>query len=324
MAGRHDESTAPLVFVGGITMDAIAAVPHHPGPDERVIAAASVRAGGGPAATAAVAAARLGTRAVMLIAAVGDDEDGERACAELSDEGVDISAVAKIPHASTGSSIIVVDVGRGTRAICATPGPHLTLDASTAQGQRAVDAVRSARCVHVDHLGWAALTTVLDVRQRAGRPPVSADVSYGAPAFTPTGIDLYVPSLSEDTDPDRFLDEALSHGARCVVATRGARGSTAACTGGQRVSAPGAKVDVVSTLGAGDVFHGAILAGLDRGLDLQRALSFANTVAALSCRGLDGRSAIPRLAPGLDHDALFEAITGQLGQRDNPQLVATT
>jgi sulfofructose kinase len=55
------------------------------------------------------------------------------------------------------------------------------------------------------------------------------------------------------------------------------------------------EVDVVSTLGAGDVFHGALLAELIRGAPLAEALDFANRCAALSCRGLDGRSAIPTM-----------------------------
>ena len=52
----------------------------------------------------------------------------------------------------------------------------------------------------------------------------------------------------------------------------------------------------MSTLGAGDVFHGALLAGLVQGRPLRETLELANTAAALSCRALDGRSAIPTLA----------------------------
>jgi sugar/nucleoside kinase (ribokinase family) len=59
----------------------------------------------------------------------------------------------------------------------------------------------------------------------------------------------------------------------------------------EHVSAPAFPVDVVSTLGAGDVFHGALLAQLVRDVPLPDAL--ANACAALSCRALDGRSAIP-------------------------------
>lgn len=304
-----DEQGAPLVFIGAITIDSIAAVPGYPGPDQRVLAVASVRAGGGPAATAAVTAARLGARDVRFIGVVGDDADGEGVCAELAGEGVDVTAVARISGAPTGSSVIVVDVERGTRAICATPGPPLVLDPSTAQGRAGIEALHGARCIHVDHLGWAALTSVVDVRESGGRPPVSADVSYDAPGFTPHGVDLYVPSMDEAADPDLFLHSALAQGARCVVATRGAQGSVAACADGPRLSAAGITTDIVSTLGAGDVFHGALLAALDRGLDLHQALSFSNAIAALSCRSLDGRSAIPHLPAHLDSAALARAAT---------------
>jgi sugar/nucleoside kinase (ribokinase family) len=74
--------------------------------------------------------------------------------------------------------------------------------------------------------------------------------------------------------------------------TRRARGCTA-YTDGETIDVPAHPVDVVSTLGAGDVFHGALLASLVRGLELRDALVHANACAALSCRALDGRSAIP-------------------------------
>jgi sugar/nucleoside kinase (ribokinase family) len=47
------------------------------------------------------------------------------------------------------------------------------------------------------------------------------------------------------------------------------------------------------TLGAGDVFHGALIAALVGGEPLREALATANLCAALSCRALDGRTAIP-------------------------------
>jgi sugar/nucleoside kinase (ribokinase family) len=56
---------------------------------------------------------------------------------------------------------------------------------------------------------------------------------------------------------------------------------------------PAFEVDPVSTLGAGDVFHGALLAQLVRDVPLVEALTAASACAALSCRALDGRSAIP-------------------------------
>ena len=70
------------------------------------------------------------------------------------------------------------------------------------------------------------------------------------------------------------------------------------------MTAPGFAVDVTSTLGAGDVFHGALVAQIIQGYSLQDSLRRANAVAALSCRGLDGQSKIPTTT---ELDAYLEA-----------------
>jgi sugar/nucleoside kinase (ribokinase family) len=96
-------------------------------------------------------------------------------------------------------------------------------------------------------------------------------------------VDLYAPT--EATDDGRR--------AKLTVVTRGADGCVAYADG-ETIDVPGFPMeDVVSTLGAGDVFHGALVAALVRGLPLPDALVRANACAALSCRALDGRSAIP-------------------------------
>jgi sulfofructose kinase len=55
-----------IVCVGVATSDTIYRVPRHPAADDRVIASERTTAGGGPAATAAVAVARLGVDARFL------------------------------------------------------------------------------------------------------------------------------------------------------------------------------------------------------------------------------------------------------------------
>jgi sugar/nucleoside kinase (ribokinase family) len=272
-------------------MDSIVLVSGYPGPDERVVADDLVFAGGGPAATAAVAAARLGIDSAF-VGTVGDDEDGRRILEDLAAEGVDVSGVTRAPAARSAASVIVVDRLHGTRAICARPGPPVDLS-------RGTELLRRAEWVHTDHVGWAAVAQALDLSATA-RPRVSVDAGNPIPGFTPAGVDLYVPTLEAlrrtygaDAPRDAALEAALRDGARRVVATDGSSGSFAADADGARAEAPGVPVDVVSTLGAGDVFHGALVAAHVRDLPLVDALEYANHVAARSCLGLDGRSAIP-------------------------------
>ncbi len=279
-----------LVFLGLATMDAIAVVPRLPGPDERLEARTVVHAGGGIAATASVAASRLGAE-VAFVGPVAEDEEGERILAGLSAEGVDVSSVLRVPAGQGGSSVILVDEATGTRAIATRPLPPFSVPSG-------FEPVAGADWVHVDHHGWRAVVPFL-----GGRAQISVDAGNPVPGLVLDQVDLYVPTLAAlrrrypaASEPSELVDLGLADGARRVVATDGERGSYGAVAPGELVVAPGIAVDVRSTLGAGDVFHGALLVAISRGDSLADAMRFANAAAALSCRAVDGRSAIPTAA----------------------------
>ena len=61
---------------------------------------------------------------------------------------------------------------------------------------------------------------------------------------------------------------------------------------------PAFEVNVIDTTGAGDVFHGAYLAGLVKGWDLKRIATFASAVAAIHCTVLGNRKGIPSMFGG--------------------------
>lgn len=286
----------PVVFAGVATIDTIALVTGMPGRDERLVAEDIVRAGGGPAATAAVAAARLGV-STAFVGAVGDDEDGERILAGLSGEGVDVSGAVRVAGARSAASIGLVDGKRDTRALISRPGPPLRIGPAG----RAAELLAAASWVHADHAGWSA---VAPLRGTAGFR-LSVDAGHPIPGFTARGADLYGPTLAAlrtrygRREISALLGEALAEGAGCVVATCGGDGAIAAGPDRPWITVPALTVGAVSTLGAGDVFHGALLAAIAYGLPRPRQLTYASAVAGLSCRGLDGRSGIPGHAEAL-------------------------
>jgi sulfofructose kinase len=292
-----------LVCVGSATLDAIALVDRFPHRDERQVAQDVRYAGGGPAATAAVAATRLGVPAA-LVSAVGSDAEGDQILAALRAEGVDVSGVQVLPTARSGASVVIVDAQQGTRAICTRPVPP---PAVPPDGPGAA-LLAGADWVHADHLGWQPVQGWLDTATGVARPRISVDGGNPIPGFRPADVDLYVPTVEAlagcygDLPVDDLLTAALADGAHTVVATRGAAGAVAATGDGTRVTAPGHAVAPISTLGAGDVFHGALLAAVVHGMPLQHCLHYANVAAALSCRGLDGRCAIPT------HDEVLAAL----------------
>ncbi|MET9019296.1 PfkB family carbohydrate kinase [Actinopolymorpha sp. NPDC004070] len=294
-----------LVFVGSVNDDAIAVVPHIPGPDQRLLAEALVHAGGGNSATAAVAAARLGGD-VAFVGPIAEDPTGERIVADLTREGVDVSGVVPVPAGAGGASVVLVDRSSGTRAICTRALPAFEL------GPRARDLVAAAAWVHLDHLGWPAARDVLaDISERPAQPRISVDEGNPIPGFHPRGVDLYGPTVDRlrltygDHPVGVLLERARAGGAGLVVATAGGDGAHLLPASGEPVHVPGFAVEVVSTLGAGDVFHGALLLAVDRGLDLPDAVRYANGAAALACRAIDGRSGIPT------HDELTTFLTSR-------------
>jgi sulfofructose kinase len=266
-----------VVCVGLATLDTILAVPKHPAADELVMATDVAVAGGGPAATAAVALSRLGVE-TAFVGVVGDDERGAVIRDGLEREGVDVSELAVAAGARSPQSAIYV--GSGTRAIAAFRGdmgpPRLS--------SRAERLCRDAEWVHVDQTGFGSVPRDVRLSVDGGNPIPELDLSRVA-VYSPTAESI-----------EGSPEGALAAGVELVVVTRGAQGCTAYTAEGSVVEAPAEPIDdPVSTLGAGDVFHGALLAAFVRGLELADALAFANRAAALSCRALDGRSAIPTL-----------------------------
>ena len=292
--------TARVVCIGIATLDAIVAVERLPGSDERVPGVDGRLSGGGVAATAAATLARLGVP-VAFVGRVGDDEAGRWIRQGLEADGVRVDGLHLTAERSP-VSVVLIERATGMRSLAPFLGAGGPIELTDAD----LEACAGANWIHIDDLGLAVLPQLA----AAGiRTPVSVDDGVGVREIAFEQVALYGPTervvrgrFPADT-LDGSLEAALAAGPRLVVATLGAAGSLAAerdAAGRIRVHrAAGHEVEVASTLGAGDVFHGALLAALGEELPVDEALRFANAAAAMSTRGLDGRSAIPT-RPELD------------------------
>ncbi|MFG1710033.1 carbohydrate kinase family protein [Nonomuraea sp. M3C6] len=273
-----------VICVGVVTVDTITTIDRLPPADGRVVGEPFTVAGGGPAATAAVALARLGAR-VGFCGVVGADEAGRLSRKLLEDEGVDTTWLRARPGVRTPQSMIMVSRMSGTRAIVTSPS---TAPDAAPRGM--------ARWLHADQTGYAAARAAL-----GGGTSLSLDGGNPIPGLDLAGVELYAPTAGSlraafpAADLRVSLRAAAAAGARQVVATLGGDGCDV-LVAGELTHVPPVPVEPVSTMGAGDVFHGALLAGLVEGRSLVEAARRANLVAALSCRALDGRSGIPRAA----------------------------
>jgi sulfofructose kinase len=289
------------VCVGVITIDTIALVDKYPSEDERVLANEISRAGGGPAAVAAVALSRLGIKSA-IVGTIGDDADGKEVLRIFAQEGVDTSGIS-IGTTPTAGSVIVASKEHSARAI-STRQPVTQAPINEA----AKKLIANAQWVHVDHVGVKRLDEAGITRGNG--PQISFDAGYGVETFDPIVVDLFVPTDRQmalrypGVDLAVALENDSMKAGNTVVATQGSAGSAGFSPETGLVTAPGFTVEVTSTLGAGDVFHGALVAQLIQGYSLQEAMRRANAVAALSCRGLDGQSKIPTTT---ELDAYLEA-----------------
>jgi sulfofructose kinase len=294
-------SSVQAVCVGVITIDTIALVEKYPSEDERVVAEEISRAGGGPAAVAAVALSRLGIKSA-IVGTIGDDADGKEILSIFAREGVDTSGIS-VGITSTAGSVIVASKERSSRAI-STRQPVVQAPINDA----AKKLISQAQWLHVDHVGIMRLDE-MGVSRGKG-PQISFDAGYGVENFDPIVVDLFVPTDRQmalrypGVDLAVALENDSLKAGNTVVATQGSAGSAGYSPETGLVTAPGFKVEVTSTLGAGDVFHGALVAQIIQGHSLQESMRRANAVAALSCRGLDGQSMIPTTT---ELDAYLEA-----------------
>jgi ribokinase len=281
-----------VVVVGSINADLVVVTERLPGPGETVSGGRFARHGGGKGANQAVAAARLGAR-VAMVGAVGADELGDAAVAELQDEGIDVSGVVRMDDAATGVALIVVDAaGENQIAIAAGANgrlgaahvPRLKGEGVLLLGFEVPDA---AVVAGAEAAGW---TTILNPAPARAIPEA---VLAARPILTPNATEAA--QLTGEEDPEaaaRALRERT--GAPVLITLGGAGALLLDGEGAQRLPAP--EVDVVDTTGAGDALNGALAAELAAGRPLAEAARFAIAAAARSTTREGARGGMPRRA----------------------------
>lgn len=252
-----------------------------------------IEAGGGPAATAAVAIARSGID-VDFIGRVGDDDCGNALLAELRDQGVNTALCRRYPDARSSQSAILVD-RRGERMIINYPSPDLEADAGwlDAVDFRRYDLVLADVRWHEGALAAftlaraAGVTTLLDADTTPQDiTPLVALADHAV--FSTPGLKR----MTGQQDVIAGLRLAASRTRGKVYVTRGSEGSD--WMEGERLChQPAFSVKVVDTTGAGDVFHGALAVALAQNMATAPAIRFASAVAAIKCTQPGGRAGIP-------------------------------
>jgi sulfofructose kinase len=286
-----------IICVGHAALDRVYRIDAFPPEPTKVRALEHVESGGGMAANAAVAIARLGGKA-ELWSRTGDDGAGNAIRAGLKAERVDVRYVQGFEGARSSTSAVIVD-GSGERLIVGQRDAGMPSGTSWLPLER----VGEADAVLGD-VRWLEGLRAVFMRARKEKVPTVLDADLGAREALAGILRLTdyaifcAPALREfaagATDEER-LEHVLSLGPRHAGVTLGRQGYSwrEKGTGGRMTSF---NINVVDTTGAGDAFHGAFALMVAERRPAPECARLAMAVAALKCTRLGSRAGLPTRA----------------------------
>jgi len=293
-----EEREFDAVGFGLNAVDHLIVVPAYPDFDTKTRFNAHLQAAGGQTASAMVALKRLGLRTAYA-GRFGSDAEGQFGLETLKAEGVDVEFAQTVEGARNQIAFILIDARTGERTILWDRDARLAYapeDAPAGFGAR-------GRVLHLDAHDPPACARLARAARAAGTI-VSADIDNiyeGLPELLPH-LDVLISSsefprrLTGITDERAALIELKTrlHRDALVGMTLGARGAILYHEGEFIMTTafpvPGGCRD---TTGAGDAFHAGFLYGLLQGEEIETCLTFGCAVAALKCRDLGARAALP-------------------------------
>jgi 5-dehydro-2-deoxygluconokinase len=266
---------------------------------------------GGSSANMAVGMARLGRR-VAIISSLGDDALADYLLGFLNKEGIDARRVSRV--AGFGTSLCLTEVSPPDRfpqvfyrykpadsqvqvgedeialvrraRMFVTNGTSLCASPSRESTARALEQARAAR-----------VRTVFDVDYRPSSWSSPEDAGRAARLVLPwvdvvIGNEDEVALLTGRRDGAEQVEAVLDLGVSLLVRKRGADG-VEAFTRETSASVPPMKVEVGSTIGAGDGFASGFLAALLDGRALEDCLRYGNAAAAVVVSRVSCSDAMP-------------------------------
>jgi sulfofructose kinase len=287
---------APKILCAGIAVqDIVMRVENFPAPGTKVAASKFIVTGGGCAANAAIAIARLGGRVAFAGPLGGsDDQVSNRIVTDLTAEGIDCNGAVRIDGGTASVSLILLDA-QGEKTIATRRGVKLgnVLPVDAARLVADVDAVL------VDNRFPDFVTAVCRAAQ-ARKIPIVIDLDMATRPDDPLlKLGSHVVASAEalqsttgQSDHGTGLQRLAEHVSGFLAVTDGPNGVYWLDSGTLK-HLPAFKVKAIDSLGAGDAFHGAFTLALAEGRDLPDVMRFASATAALKCTHFGGASGAP-------------------------------
>ncbi len=285
------------VGFGTNAVDYLIVVPEYPEFNSKIELENYTQLAGGEIASTMVGLQRLGLK-TMYVGSFGADQAGDFGLQTLNDEGVNVDFAVQIEGAQTQIAFIIIDERSGERTVIWKRDAKLAF----APENVPLEILKHTKIFHATpHDAYACAKMAREAKKNGAIVSIDIDnVFDGLPEMLPL-IDIFISSAEF---PERLVGinarkESLREirsrfGCPIVGMTLGESGSLILCDG-QFIETKGYAVPngCKDTTGAGDAFRVGFLYGLLTGETVENAAKMANAVAALKCRAIGARTALP-------------------------------
>lgn len=268
------------LFVGMCTVDVQLYLDEYPGSNTKNKVFSTRIDTGGPATNAANTFSLLGGKA-SLVTMIGRNEFRRFVLNKLRENKIKVIDIIDDINTTPGLSVIISSLKNGERTVFASP--------LSEEGLGAIDKIpKSFDICLVDGFMADIAERVGSVAKQSGKIMVLDGGSWKPRMekylkyidYAVCSSDFYPPGCKTIDEIISFMSE---EGIKNIAITRGEK-SIIAVENGSKIKIQVPKVNAVDTLGAGDVFHGALCYYLLREYNFVSALKHASNVAAESCK----------------------------------------
>ena len=271
--------------MGTVVLDHVCQLGKYPEPDTKQMVQTHFQQIGGPVPIALSVAAFYGTSA-SFFSRWGHDTAGSSISQGLRQREIDISTAQTNAEWNTGFAHVWTESTHGTRTIACMRGDFPA--PTEADFDKAWPRFSNARILHLD--GWGGRCIVAAARaMRRQNGCVVLDAGSVKPHLDELlpHVDVLIASAlfrRSYFGTENVSDtELLNLGPAQILLTDGSEGARLVSRK-HSLHQPAFPVHAVDTNGAGDIFSGAIVHCLSRGIAIPNALPFACGVAAWACK----------------------------------------
>ncbi len=283
-----------IIGIGSTVYDTLMVVPGFPAEDTKMEGLETKVQGGGPCATALVAARKLGVSAAYM-GTIGGDPFGRFMMDDFRRWDINTDFIRVVDGAVSFHAVVVLNQAKNTRTCVWNRGT--VPQTSIADVNK--EALRNAKVLHLDgHMLEAAIYAAKLCKELGVKVSHDAGGTYSGIENLMPYVDWLIPSeefalrMTNETHAQKAAQKLYdTYHPELVVLTQGVKGGILLDEKGLRryASYP---VDAKDTNGCGDTFHGAFVAAKIQGFDNDAACCYASAAAAIKCTRLGARYAM--------------------------------